>query len=313
MAFTKIDHVGILVPDLDIAKKVYVDGMGLSIDEHRSPWPQGQPGTFDGVTSVHIPIGEMYLEVSRPNAPDTPAGRFVAERSGLYYISLASTDMAADLRLLQSRGVKLEGHWRTKGPVFLDPETTQGLRIQIIPEQPYYVHPFYRGEGLITGMAHVGTACRSSEEARHLWGKVFGFREDKSMERGIEPPQGGGPNRAAGDPVHLLEFPIGGTVLEVSIPTTTDSGSARLVAQRATLGSVYHHICPFAPNVHALMDRAKAAGLQQVGSIPPREVNPRATAWLHPRTAAGVLTEVWNRNPGGEHIPHRSARRRGQH
>ncbi|MDA0989105.1 MAG: VOC family protein [Chloroflexi bacterium] len=301
MAFTRIDHIGILVPDLETAKQVYVDGMGLSIDEHRSPWPQGRPGTFDGVTSVDVQIGEMYLEISKPNSPDTPAGQFVAGRSGMYYISLASTDIAADLGMLQSRGVKLEGNGRTNGPLFLDPETTQGLRIQITREQNYYVHPFYRGEGLITGMAHVGVACRSAEEARHLWADVFGLREDKSMERGLEPAQDRDPNRAAGDPVHLLEFPIGGTVLEVSVPTTTESGTARLVAQRAPLVSVYHHICPFAPNVHALMDRAKAAGLQQVGSISPREVNPRATAWLHPRTAAGVLTEVWNRNPGSEH------------
>jgi catechol 2,3-dioxygenase-like lactoylglutathione lyase family enzyme len=306
MAFTKVDHVGILVPDLAIAQKVFVEGMGLAIDEHRTP-ATGHEGDFDGVTSVDIPIGEMYVEVSKPNDPDTPAGKFVAERMGMYYISLASTDMERDIAMLRRKGVKTEGRRRPGKPIFLDPATTLGLRIQITPEENYYVHPYYKGEGLITGMAHVGLAARNAEEVRHLWTDVFGLREDKTMERG----QGGPrpeqlqPGRAAGDPVHLLEYPIGGSVIEISIPTTQDSGTARLVQQRATLGAVYHHICPFAPNVHALMDRAKAAGMQQIGSIPPREVTTRATAWLHPRTAAGTLMEIWNRTPGGEHVPHK--------
>jgi hypothetical protein len=49
----------------------------------------------------------------------------------------------------------------------------------------------------------------------------------------------------------------------------------------------------------------KAAGLQQIGSIPPREQTTRATAWFHPRTCAGTLLEIWNRPPGIEHFEHK--------
>ena len=169
-----------------------------------------------------------------------------------------------------------------------------------MPDDHYYVHPYYRGKGLVTGMAHVGLAARSAEEVREFWGGVFGFEEDKSMERGLDRAVERAP-RPAGDPVHLVEFPLGGSVIEVSIPTTEDSGTARLVAQRATQGAVYHHTCPHAPDVHSFTDEALAAGIQQIGSIPPREERSRVVAWFHPRTCLGMLVEVWNRPPGDFH------------
>jgi catechol 2,3-dioxygenase-like lactoylglutathione lyase family enzyme len=307
MAFTKVDHVAMLVDDLEVGRRVFCDGWGLAVDELRSPWPQGRPGTFEGVTSIEIPIGELYLEISRPNDPGSAAGRFVAERrAGMYHIALASNELAADVDGLLARGARLEGPWDGRGAVFLDPATTLGLRIRIVPDQGYYAHPAYRGDGTFTGMGHIGIAARDAGEVRALFGGVFGLHEDRSAERGQEP----GPERAAAerrdadDPVHLLEFPLGGTVIEVSIPTTTDSGTARLVATRAPLGAVYHHICPYAPDVWLSAERGRAAGLQQIGTTPPRDpAHPERVdvAWFHPRTCAGTLIEIWNRPPGREH------------
>ena len=101
---------------------------------------------------------------------------------------------------------------------------------------------------------------RDPEESRNFWSNIVGIREDQTSERGREGPD---PNRerraAADDPVHILEYVIGGTVIEISHPTTTDSGTARLVAQRATLGEVFHHTAPFAPDVHRFY-RAGCAG-----------------------------------------------------
>ncbi|HLF08557.1 MAG TPA: VOC family protein [Dehalococcoidia bacterium] len=312
MAFTKIDHVGLLVDDLEVGRHVFCEGWGLAVDEHRSPWPQGRQGTFDGVTSIEIPIGEMYLEISKPNDSASPAAQFVSERrSGMYYMSFASDDIVRDVRMLKENGITVHGEWNGEGPVFLDLTTTLGLLIQVVPHENYFVHPYYKGDGTFTGMAHVGLAARDEHEVRDLFARKFGLREDlltRSQEnrpaaQARQPERD--PNRAAGDPVHILEFPVGGSVLEISIPTTDDSGTARLVAQRATLGAVYHHICPFAPDVHRAVEMGKVAGLQQIGTIPPREQTTRATAWFHPRTCAGTLIEIWNRPPGVEHFESR--------
>ena len=303
MAFTKIHHVGLVNGDLDHARHILEAGFGLSLDEHRTPSP-GIPG-YDGTTVLQFPIGEMYYEVAKPgDSASEPAQYLEATngRGGMYYLSLASNDIADDVQGLQSRGVKIKGDWDGKGPVFLDPETTLGLRLQVTPDEPYYVHPYYKGNGTCMGMAHIGLAGRDPEESRNFWSNIVGIREDQTSERGKDGPD---PNRerraAADDPVHILEYAIGGTVIEISHPTTTDSGTARLVAQRATLGEVFHHTAPFAPDVHRFIEQAVPAGMEQIGSIPPREVTTRATAWFHPRACLGMLLEPWNRLPGEDH------------
>lgn len=303
MSFTRVHHVGLVTSDLEHARHVLGDGFGLAVDEHRTPWPQGERG-FENTTILDFPIGEMYYEVAKPNDDNSGPGQFLAGtngRGGMYYVSIASSDIANDVQGLLSRGARLQGNWDGKSPVFLDNTTTMGINIQIMPEDHYFVHPYYKGNGNLTGMAHVGVAARSAEESRRLWGDLFGFTEDRSMERGLEPPQDR-PARAADDPVHLLEYPIGGSVIEISHPTTSESGTARLVQQRATLGAVYHHTCPFAPDVHRFTEQAVEAGIQQIGTIPPREqVTGNVVAWFHPRSCLGMLTEVWNRAPGKEH------------
>ena len=303
MAFTKIHHVGLVNGDLDHARHILEAGFGLSLDEHRTPSP-GIPG-YDDTTVLQFPIGEMYYEVAKPgDSASEPAQYLEATngRGGMYYLSIASNDIAADVQGLQSRGVRIKGDWDGKGPVFLEPETTLGLRLQVTPDEPYYVHPYYKGNGTCMGMAHIGLAGRDPEESRNFWSNIVGIREDQTSERGREGPD---PNRerraAADDPVHILEYAIGGTVIEISHPTTTDSGTARLVAQRATLGEVFHHTAPFAPDVHRFIEQAVPAGMEQIGSIPPREVTTRATAWFHPRACLGMLLEPWNRLPGEDH------------
>jgi catechol 2,3-dioxygenase-like lactoylglutathione lyase family enzyme len=228
----------------------------------------------------------------------------------MYYLSLASNDIAGDVQGILSRGGKLNEDWDGKGPVMLDPNTSLGLRIQITPEDNYFVHASFRGNGTCMGMAHIGIAARDPDESRSFWGGILGVREDMAQrddgrtfaQRREEDSQASDtPRRAAQDPVFILEYPIGGIVIEISHPTTADSGTARLVASRATLGAVFHHTAPWAPDVHRFIEQAVTAGMEQIGSIPPKEVSPRATAWFHPRACLGMLLEPWNRPPGIEH------------
>jgi methylmalonyl-CoA/ethylmalonyl-CoA epimerase len=304
MAFTRIHHVGLITPDLENGKTVMTKGFGLDIDAHRTPLEGGNSVAFDNVTALQFPIGEMFYEISTPNSDSGDAAEFLKNsggRGGIHHIALATNDIASEINGLQQRGIKVKGSWDGKSAVFLDPETTLGANIQIVPEDYYHAHPYYRGNGLITGMAHVGLAARSAAEVRDLFETKLQLHEDSTMERGIDPPDPNRPARAADDPVHLLEYPIGGSVVEISIPWGDASGTAKLVASRAPLGAVYHHTCPFAPDVHAFTDYAVAGGIQQIGSIPPKEETARVVAWFHPRSCLGMLVELWNRPAGGDH------------
>ncbi|MBI4337141.1 MAG: VOC family protein [Chloroflexi bacterium] len=304
MTFTRVHHVGMVVGDLEEARRVYTGGLGLAVDEHRSPLPGGR-GTVPGdATALDFPIGEMFIEALKPKDASGELGKFLEERrgvGGMHHIALATSDFARDVRRLRQQGVALlpdRQGWDGVGSVVLDPKTTLGLLISVVPDEGYYVHPHYRGDGTVTGMAHIGIAARDKEQVRHLWEDVFGIPWDKSMNRDTT-KRGLGPY----DPVELVEFPVGGTVIEISIPIGTEYGSGKFVEQRAPLGAAYHHICPYAPNVHQFIEKAKAAGMQQLGAIPPIEQSRRATGWIHPKSFLGTLLEVWNRPPGAIPYP----------
>ena len=114
MAFTRVHHVGILVEALEVGRHVFCDGWGLAVNEHRSPWPTGRPGTIDGTTSIEIPIGEMHIEISAPTGDGGAAAEFVAERrAGMYWVALASSDLDGDL--LYSKALRDEGTVGTGG------------------------------------------------------------------------------------------------------------------------------------------------------------------------------------------------------
>ena len=57
MTFTSIHHVGMVPSDLDAARDLFCNRSGLSVDEHRAPWPESSEGA---VTRVEFPVDEMY-------------------------------------------------------------------------------------------------------------------------------------------------------------------------------------------------------------------------------------------------------------
>src|SRR5712692_8533452 len=99
MAITKVHHVGLVNGDLEHARHVLVAGFGLAVDEHHTPLPQGRPG-YDGTTILEFPIGEMFYEVAKPNDSESEPAQYLAStngRGGMYYISLASSDLTGDI------------------------------------------------------------------------------------------------------------------------------------------------------------------------------------------------------------------------
>jgi methylmalonyl-CoA/ethylmalonyl-CoA epimerase len=301
MAITRVHHVSQIGPDFEEAQKVYVAGMGLAVDQHRSPLPGGRPGDIEGTSSMEFPIGEMFIEVSVPANSDSAAGKFLAERNGvggMHHVAFASDDLEADVKDLQAKGLRfLSRPDGDASPLYFDPETTLGLLMELVADDGYYPHPSYRGVGLATGMAHVGIAARSEEEVTDLFSHKFGLGKLERPEgSGAGTPiseRGDAPQREADDDVTGVEFPCGGTIVEISVPNDDVSGTARFLASRGGLAA-WHHICPWAPDVHAFMDRGNAAGMRQLGSIPPKEETTQAVGWFHPRSALGTLIEVWN-------------------
>lgn len=203
----------------------------------------------------------------------------------LHHVCLYSTDIVNDCGVLRERGLQQilpPGVTEFRGgAAFFHPRSCRGVLLEIWPADEYYPHPQYRGQGLVAGMGHVGLVARDENEARHFWKDQVGLEEDTSKAR------------AASDNVRIIEFPIGGSVIEISVPQDTVSGTARFLQSRNSAAAL-HHICPWTPDVGVFMERAIEAGLQPIGD-PPKPGAGRAVGWLHPRSCMGVLMEVWNR------------------
>jgi len=99
--FHKIDHVGIAVPDLDAAIRVYTCLWGagpVSIEEVPD----------QKVRTAFFRAGDSHVELLCPTAPDSPIAAFLAKRGGgIHHICLAVHDLERALAELSAQGMAL--------------------------------------------------------------------------------------------------------------------------------------------------------------------------------------------------------------
>jgi methylmalonyl-CoA epimerase len=99
--FTRIDHVGIAVADLDAAVALHEQTYGMPLVHRETVEEQG-------VEAVLFDVGENHVELLAPLGDDTPVGRFLAKRGpGLHHVAYQVTDIVAALTSLREQGVRL--------------------------------------------------------------------------------------------------------------------------------------------------------------------------------------------------------------
>ena len=101
---TKMDHIAVIVKDLDKAIKTYSEMFGFQVVSEMG----GPGGEFKSVTVAN---GDMKLEFFQPLKPGS-FQNFLDERGGgLHHISFATDDIEADLKDLKAQGKKLVRHY----------------------------------------------------------------------------------------------------------------------------------------------------------------------------------------------------------
>lgn len=99
--FTRIDHVGIAVADLDAAITLYEQSFGMTL-VHR------ETVTEQGVDAVLLDVGENHVELLAPLGPDTPVGKFLAKNGpGLHHVAYQVEDIEAALADARAAGLRL--------------------------------------------------------------------------------------------------------------------------------------------------------------------------------------------------------------
>ena len=129
--FTRIDHIGVAVEDLDAAIALYETTAQMAL-VHR------EVVTEQGVEAVLLDVGENHVELLAPLGPDTPVGKFLAKRGpGLHHVAYQVTDIEATLSALKAAGIQLLDETprigiRSSRVAFVHPRSTGGVLTEIV-------------------------------------------------------------------------------------------------------------------------------------------------------------------------------------
>ena len=129
--FTRIDHIGVAVAEIEPALEVYRDRLRMRV-AHREVVSE------QGVEAVLLEIGENHVELLAPLDASTPVGKFLAKRGpGLHHVAYQVSDIEAALGTLREAGMELiDEHARIgiRGSrvAFVHPRATGGVLTEIV-------------------------------------------------------------------------------------------------------------------------------------------------------------------------------------
>jgi methylmalonyl-CoA epimerase len=130
---TGVDHVGIAVEDLEAAVERYRRVFGLE-PVHR------EVIELQGVEEVLFAVGESHVQLLGALGPNTPVGRFLAERGpGVHHVAYRVDDLTAALAHLKAEGIPLidqEPRPGSRGTrvAFVHPKGTDGVLVELVQE-----------------------------------------------------------------------------------------------------------------------------------------------------------------------------------
>jgi methylmalonyl-CoA/ethylmalonyl-CoA epimerase len=125
-----INHIAIIVPDLEGAVAFWEGALGLKLARTESV-PE------EGVDVAFLPIGESNVELLKPTVADSGVARFLEKRGpGIHHMCFEVDDIDATLAQLRAQNVQLineqpqEGHGGRKY-AFVHPKSTGGVLVEL--------------------------------------------------------------------------------------------------------------------------------------------------------------------------------------
>jgi methylmalonyl-CoA/ethylmalonyl-CoA epimerase len=128
MKIKRIEHVGVIVRDVDASRKLWEECFGIPLG--------GTEGNERRRLALY-PIGESMVELIAGTTPDSKHQRMVAEgKGGLNHICFEVEDIDEALRELKAKGIPLIDQVPRIGHAgcriaFLDPSATEGCLIEL--------------------------------------------------------------------------------------------------------------------------------------------------------------------------------------
>lgn len=129
--FSRIDHIGVAVEQIDPALELYRDRFELVV-AHR------EVVEAQGVEALLLDVGEGHVELLAPLTPETPVGRFLAKHGpGLHHVAYKVEDIDAALDAVRAAGIELIDQRPRTGirgsrVAFMHPRATGGVLTEIV-------------------------------------------------------------------------------------------------------------------------------------------------------------------------------------
>lgn len=131
-----IDHVAIVVKDLDATIELYTTTLGFTQIYRETIADQG-------VEAVGLEAGDSVIELLRPLDESSPIARYRGEAATrLHHTAYRVDDIVAKLAELKAKGVRLLDEQPRKGAhgnhiAFLHPKSTAGVLVELCqPSHP---------------------------------------------------------------------------------------------------------------------------------------------------------------------------------
>ena len=128
----RIDHIAIVVQDLDAALRVYRDVLGLPLER-----VEDVPAEKVRVAFLPMRQGDGEIELVQPTADDTGVARFLSKRGeGMHHICFEVDDIQAAIAQMAISGLQVLEEKPRMGSqgqkyVFVHPKTTHGVLIEL--------------------------------------------------------------------------------------------------------------------------------------------------------------------------------------
>jgi methylmalonyl-CoA/ethylmalonyl-CoA epimerase len=125
----KINHVAIVVNDMDAALSFWRDALGLKLSHIEDVPSQKSQVAF-------MPLGDSEVELVKPTSDDSGVAKFLAERGGgMHHLCFEVDDIDEMLASLKNKSVRLinETPIQLEGRklAFIHPKSTGGVLVEI--------------------------------------------------------------------------------------------------------------------------------------------------------------------------------------
>ncbi|RME74506.1 MAG: methylmalonyl-CoA epimerase [Chloroflexi bacterium] len=125
----KVNHIAIVVEDIDKALSVYRDAIGLPVEKVVE-----EPA--EAVKVAYLPTESGEVELIQPITEDSGVAKFLAKRGeGLHHICLEVDSIEAATRRMAAQGMQVLGEVRVnqRGDryIFIHPKSAHGVLIEL--------------------------------------------------------------------------------------------------------------------------------------------------------------------------------------